>query len=134
MAEKQFTVNDDDDEQHEKQSTTDANKTQQLDGRLAQGCTYHKTQIEWPIDDQRPLGLGIRQYKNRVIVSNVVSGSLADSSQLHIGDHIIDVDSKRTGSKNVARAWISKALQVYFVCVPIDLFSVRYFSSNVILH
>lgn len=122
MAERQFTVNDDDDEQDEKQSTTDANKPQQLDGRLAQGCTYHKTQIELPIDDQRPLGLGIRQYENRVIVSNVVSGSLADSSQLHIGDHIID--GKRTGSKNVAQAWISKALQVYFVCVPIDLFSI----------
>ncbi|KIH44912.1 hypothetical protein ANCDUO_25055, partial [Ancylostoma duodenale] len=56
------------------------------------------------------LGLGIKHFQNRVLVSRCDPGSLS-STQLAVGDHIIDIDGVPVTDKDVARDLLIKALQ-----------------------
>lgn len=56
------------------------------------------------------LGLGIKHYQNRVLVSRCDPGSLA-SQQLQIGDHLIDIDGHPVTDKDVCRELLLKTLQ-----------------------
>ncbi|TKR60449.1 hypothetical protein L596_027694 [Steinernema carpocapsae] len=74
------------------------------------GFLYQLVKIEWKPGGPK-LGLGIKHYQNRVLVSRCDGGSLA-SQQLGVGDHIIDIDSKPVTDKDVARELLLKSLQV----------------------
>uniref|UniRef100_A0A1I8A5T3 PDZ domain-containing protein n=1 Tax=Steinernema glaseri TaxID=37863 RepID=A0A1I8A5T3_9BILA len=73
------------------------------------GFLYQLVKIEWKPGGPK-LGLGIKHYQNRVLVSRADPGSLA-ASQLAVGDHIIDIDGKPVTDKDVARELLLKALQ-----------------------
>lgn len=71
--------------------------------------SFQLVKIEWKAGGPK-LGLGIRHYQNRVLVSRCDAGSLA-ASQMKVGDHIIDIDSKPVTDKDVARELLLKSLQ-----------------------
>ncbi|KAK0406853.1 hypothetical protein QR680_018845 [Steinernema hermaphroditum] len=73
------------------------------------GFIYQLVKIEWKPGGPK-LGLGIKHYQNRVLVSRSDPGSLV-ASQLRLGDHIIDIDGKPVTDKDVARELFLKALQ-----------------------
>uniref|UniRef100_A0A914QQW6 PDZ domain-containing protein n=1 Tax=Panagrolaimus davidi TaxID=227884 RepID=A0A914QQW6_9BILA len=81
------------------------------------GFVYNMVKIEWKPGGPK-LGLGIKHYQNRVLVSRCDAGSLA-SQQLAIGDHIIDIDGKIVSDKDVARDFLLKSLQAqgFVTCV-----------------
>lgn len=56
------------------------------------------------------LGLGIKHYQNRVLVSRCDPNSLA-AQQLQIGDHLIDIDGTPVTDKDVCRQLLLKSLQ-----------------------
>lgn len=56
------------------------------------GFVYNMVKIQWKPGGPK-LGLGIKHYQNRVLVSRCDPGSLA-AQQLQIGDHIIDIEAK----------------------------------------
>lgn len=66
--------------------------------------------LEWKPGGPR-LGLGIKHYQNRVLVSRCDPGSLA-SQQLQVGDHLIDIDGRPVTDKDVCRELLLKSLQV----------------------
>ncbi|KAI6206853.1 hypothetical protein M3Y94_00961600 [Aphelenchoides besseyi] len=75
--------------------------------------------IEWKSGGPK-LGLGIRHYQNRVLVSRCDPGTLA-AVQLKVGDHIIDVDGKPVTDKDVAREMLLKSLQTqHFASMVIE--------------
>jgi len=73
------------------------------------GYEYLLVKLQW-VPGGPKLGLGIRHYQNRVLVSRCDAGSLAGQS-LKIGDHIVDIDSKPVSDKDVARELLLKSLQ-----------------------
>ncbi|KAI6238031.1 hypothetical protein M3Y99_00730100 [Aphelenchoides fujianensis] len=73
------------------------------------GFEYLLVKIEWKPGGPK-LGLGIRHYQNRVLVSRCDAGSLA-AVQMKVGDHIIDIDGKPVTDKDVAREMLLKSLQ-----------------------
>uniref|UniRef100_A0A7E4VI20 PDZ domain-containing protein n=1 Tax=Panagrellus redivivus TaxID=6233 RepID=A0A7E4VI20_PANRE len=81
------------------------------------GFVYNMVKIEWKAGGPK-LGLGIKHYQNRVLVSRCDPGSLA-AQHLAIGDHIIDIDSQPVTDKDVARGFLLKSLQAqgFVTCV-----------------
>ncbi|KAK6759102.1 hypothetical protein RB195_016365 [Necator americanus] len=55
-------------------------------------------------------GLGIKHYRNMVIVSKVEKGTLS-ADAMKVGDHIIDVNGIPVTDKNVAKSLIIRSLQ-----------------------
>ncbi|KAI6211891.1 hypothetical protein M3Y96_00482200 [Aphelenchoides besseyi] len=83
------------------------------------GFEYLLVKIEWKSGGPK-LGLGIRHFQNRVLVSRCDPGTLA-AAQLKVGDHIIDVDGKPVTDKDVAREMLLKALQTqHFASMVIE--------------
>uniref|UniRef100_A0A0K0EE86 PDZ domain-containing protein n=1 Tax=Strongyloides stercoralis TaxID=6248 RepID=A0A0K0EE86_STRER len=58
----------------------------------------------------RKLGLGIRHFQNRVLVSKIDPGSIA-YDHLKVGDHICDVDGLPVTDKDVCRKLLISQLQ-----------------------
>ncbi|VDP09924.1 unnamed protein product [Heligmosomoides polygyrus] len=73
------------------------------------GYMYFMMKLVW-VPHGPKLGLGIKHYQNRVLVSRSDPGSLS-STQLAVGDHIIDIDGVPVTDKDVARDLLIKALQ-----------------------
>ncbi|KAH7728727.1 PDZ domain containing protein [Aphelenchoides avenae] len=73
------------------------------------GYVYQLAKIEWRPGGPK-LGLGIKHYQNRVLVSRCEPGSLA-AQQLQVGDHICDVEGTPVTDKDVARDLLLKAIQ-----------------------
>uniref|UniRef100_A0A0R3S1Q8 PDZ/DHR/GLGF domain protein n=1 Tax=Elaeophora elaphi TaxID=1147741 RepID=A0A0R3S1Q8_9BILA len=73
------------------------------------GYMYFVARLEWKPGGPR-LGLGIKHYQNRVLVSRCDTGSLA-SQQLQVGDHLIDIDGHPVTDKDVCRELLLKSLQ-----------------------
>ncbi|TKR60509.1 hypothetical protein L596_027745 [Steinernema carpocapsae] len=99
----------------------DSKKAEELEARIhipadrakliqrRDGFLYQLVKIDWKPGGPK-LGLGIKHYQNRVLVSRADPGSLA-ATQLLVGDHIIDIDGKPVTDKDVARELLLKALQ-----------------------
>ena len=82
--------------------------------------------IEWKAGGGQKLGLGIKHYQNRVLVSKCDPGSLSAGVFLvrvphgrleygnygQVGDHIVDLDGVPVTDKDVARGILVKTLQV----------------------
>lgn len=66
--------------------------------------------VEWRTGGPK-LGLGIKDYQNRVLVSRCDVGSLA-AKYFQLGDHIIDVDGQPVTNKDVCRDLVIKSLKV----------------------
>uniref|UniRef100_A0A915PZX2 PDZ domain-containing protein n=1 Tax=Setaria digitata TaxID=48799 RepID=A0A915PZX2_9BILA len=73
------------------------------------GYIYFVARIEWKPGGPK-LGLGIKHYQNRVLVSRCDPNSLA-SQQLQVGDHLIDIDGHPVTDKDVCRELLLKSLQ-----------------------
>lgn len=73
------------------------------------GYTYFLARIEWKPGGPK-LGLGIKHYQNRVLVSRCDPNSLA-AQQLQVGDHLIDIDGRPVTDKDVCRELLLKSLQ-----------------------
>jgi hypothetical protein len=73
------------------------------------GFTYHLMRLEWKQGGPK-LGLGIKHYQNRVLVSRTEDGSLS-AAVLRIGDHLVDVDGVVVSDKDVAKQLLLTALQ-----------------------
>ncbi|VIO89756.1 PDZ domain containing protein [Brugia malayi] len=73
------------------------------------GYMYFVARLEWKPGGPK-LGLGIKHYQNRVLVSRCDPGSLA-SQQLQVGDHLIDIDGHPVTDKDVCRELLLKSLQ-----------------------
>jgi hypothetical protein len=65
------------------------------------GFGYHLVRIDWQRGGPR-LGLGIRHFQNRVLVSRTDEGSLS-AAVLNIGDHLIDVDGVPVSDKDAEK-------------------------------
>lgn len=75
--------------------------------------------IDWKPGGPK-LGLGIKHYQNRVLVSRADQNSLA-AQQLLIGDHIIDIDGRPVTDKDVCRELLLKSLQAQrFVTMVVE--------------
>jgi len=72
------------------------------------GYNYQLVKFDWKRDG-RKIGLGIKHYQNRVLVSRIDPGSLAQD-YLALGDHVIDIDSRPVTDKDVAREFLIKGL------------------------
>ncbi|KAK5980106.1 Sperm Meiosis PDZ domain containing protein, partial [Trichostrongylus colubriformis] len=73
------------------------------------GYIYFLAKLVW-VPNGPKLGLGIKHFQNRVLVSRCDAGSLS-ATQLAVGDHIIDIDGVPVTDKDVARDLLIKALQ-----------------------
>ncbi|KAE9413411.1 hypothetical protein Angca_000826 [Angiostrongylus cantonensis] len=73
------------------------------------GFAYFLAKLVWQPNGPK-LGLGIKHFQNRVLVSRCDPGSLS-ATQLAVGDHIIDIDGVPVTDKDVARDLLIKALQ-----------------------
>ncbi|KAK6033030.1 PDZ/DHR/GLGF domain protein [Ostertagia ostertagi] len=73
------------------------------------GYMYFLAKLVWQPNGPK-LGLGIKHFQNRVLVSRCDAGSLS-ATQLAVGDHIIDIDGVPVTDKDVARDLLIKALQ-----------------------
>ena len=73
------------------------------------GFSYFVAKLVWQQGGPK-LGLGIKHYQNRVLVSRCDANSLA-AQQLLTGDHIVDVDTSPVTDKDVARDLLIKGLQ-----------------------
>ncbi|KAF1749949.1 hypothetical protein GCK72_016494 [Caenorhabditis remanei] len=74
-----------------------------------EGYTYELATLVWAQNGPK-LGLGIKHFQNRVLVSRVDPGSLAEKC-LVLGDHLCDVDGIPVTDKDVARDLLVKNLQ-----------------------
>ncbi|VDN38054.1 unnamed protein product [Gongylonema pulchrum] len=73
------------------------------------GYAYFVARLDWKPGGPK-LGLGIKHYQNRVLVSRCDPNSLA-SQQLQVGDHLIDIDGRPVTDKDVCRELLLKSLQ-----------------------
>ncbi|OZC06895.1 PDZ/DHR/GLGF domain protein [Onchocerca flexuosa] len=73
------------------------------------GYTYFLSRIDWKPGGPK-LGLGIKHYQNRVLVSRTDQNSLA-AQFLLVGDHIIDIDGRPVSDKDVCRELLLKSFQ-----------------------
>ncbi|VDN29473.1 unnamed protein product [Gongylonema pulchrum] len=73
------------------------------------GYTYFLVRIDWKPGGMK-LGLGIKHYQNRVLVSRCDPNSLA-AQHLLVGDHLIDIDGRPVTDKDVCRELLLKSLQ-----------------------
>ncbi|KHN85624.1 hypothetical protein Tcan_08461 [Toxocara canis] len=73
------------------------------------GFCYLMMRLDWKPGGPK-LGLGIKHYQNRVLVSRCDPNSLA-AQQLQIGDHLIDIDGTPVTDKDVCRQLLLKSLQ-----------------------
>ena len=80
-----------------------------------EGYLYELVKIEWKAGGGQKLGLGIKHYQNRVLVSKCDPGSLSAGVFL-VGDHIVDLDGVPVTDKDVARGILVKTLQAKGVC------------------
>lgn len=65
--------------------------------------------MEWKADGPK-IGLGIKDFQNRVLVSRCEANSLS-AGCLKVGDHIIDVDGQPVSNKKVCRDLLLIALR-----------------------
>ncbi|MCP9264537.1 Sperm Meiosis PDZ domain [Dirofilaria immitis] len=83
------------------------------------GYTYFLSRIDWKPGGPK-LGLGIKHYQNRVLVSRTDQNSLA-AQQLLVGDHIIDIDGRPVTDKDVCRELLLKSFQTQrFVTMVVE--------------
>ncbi|VDK88917.1 unnamed protein product [Onchocerca ochengi] len=83
------------------------------------GYIYFVARIDWKPGGPK-LGLGIKHYQNRVLVSRCDPDSLA-SQQLQVGDHLIDIDGHPVTDKDVCRELLLKSLQTHrFVTTVVE--------------
>lgn len=82
-----------------------------------EGFSYSLMTIKWTEDGPR-LGLGIKDFMNRVLVSRTEDRSLA-AAQLKVGDHLIDIDGTPVTDQNVAKQLLLNALQTSGVVTSI---------------
>ncbi|VDK54792.1 unnamed protein product [Anisakis simplex] len=73
------------------------------------GFCYFMMRLNWQPGGPK-LGLGIKHYQNRVLVSRCDPNSLSAQS-LQIGDHLIDIDGTPVTDKDVCRQLLLKSLQ-----------------------
>ncbi|CAI2318104.1 unnamed protein product [Caenorhabditis sp. 36 PRJEB53466] len=73
------------------------------------GYVYELATLVWAQNGPK-LGLGIKHFQNRVLVSRVDPGSLAEKC-LVLGDHLCDVDGVPVTDKDVARDLLVKNIQ-----------------------
>ncbi|ULT89454.1 hypothetical protein L5515_007973 [Caenorhabditis briggsae] len=74
-----------------------------------EGYVYELATLVW-VQNGPKLGLGIKHFQNRVLVSRVDPGTLAEKC-LILGDHLCDVDGVPVTDKDVARDLLVKNLQ-----------------------
>ncbi|CCD67592.1 PDZ domain-containing protein [Caenorhabditis elegans] len=74
-----------------------------------EGYVYELATLVW-VQNGPKLGLGIKHFQNRVLVSRVDPGSLAEKC-LVLGDHLCDVDGIPVSDKDVARDLLVKNIQ-----------------------
>ncbi|VDO42744.1 unnamed protein product, partial [Onchocerca flexuosa] len=70
---------------------------------------FQLSRIDWKPGGPK-LGLGIKHYQNRVLVSRTDQNSLA-AQFLLVGDHIIDIDGRPVSDKDVCRELLLKSFQ-----------------------
>ncbi|CAP24317.1 Protein CBG03418 [Caenorhabditis briggsae] len=97
-----------------------------------EGYVYEMATLVW-VQNGPKLGLGIKHYQNRVLVSRVDPGSLAEKC-LVLGDHLCDVDGIPVTDKDVARDLLVKNLQekgkVSFVVERPDSFEAKQWAKQ----
>uniref|UniRef100_A0AC35U0R1 PDZ domain-containing protein n=1 Tax=Rhabditophanes sp. KR3021 TaxID=114890 RepID=A0AC35U0R1_9BILA len=76
---------------------------------LARGYLYFSIDIV-KTEQNNEIGLYVKHYQNRVIVTRVKANSLA-AKHLAIGDHILDVDGTRVSNKNIFGKLITSNLK-----------------------
>ncbi|KAF8367654.1 hypothetical protein PRIPAC_85483 [Pristionchus pacificus] len=72
------------------------------------GFSYELVKMTWK-DGGPKLGLGIKHFQNRVLVSKTDPASIS-AECLKIGDHVTDVNGQPVTDKGVARRMIVKAI------------------------
>uniref|UniRef100_A0A914VLQ9 PDZ domain-containing protein n=1 Tax=Plectus sambesii TaxID=2011161 RepID=A0A914VLQ9_9BILA len=92
---------------NEKQTDIPADRERLLQRRS--GFSYHLVRIELKQNGIK-LGLGIKHYQNRVLVSRTQVGSLS-AAVLSIGDRLIDVNGVVVSHKDAAKQLLLDALQ-----------------------
>ncbi|GMR50170.1 hypothetical protein PMAYCL1PPCAC_20365, partial [Pristionchus mayeri] len=75
------------------------------------GFSYELVKMAWKAGGPK-LGLGIKHFQNRVLVSKTDQGSTS-AECLKVGDHIVDIDSQPVTDKDVARGILVKGLQAH---------------------
>ncbi|VDN02708.1 unnamed protein product [Thelazia callipaeda] len=83
------------------------------------GFSYFLARINW-IPNGLKLGLGVKHYQNRVLVSRCDRNSLSAQCLL-VGDHLLDIDGKPVTDKDVCRELLIKSLQTqHFVTIVVE--------------
>ncbi|VDM92902.1 unnamed protein product [Onchocerca ochengi] len=81
-----------------------------LEYNKVNSCGFSQlSRIDWKPGGPK-LGLGIKHYQNRVLVSRADQNSLA-AQNLLVGDHIIDIDGRPVTDKDVCRELLLKSFQ-----------------------
>ncbi|CAB3406536.1 unnamed protein product [Caenorhabditis bovis] len=97
-----------------------------------EGYIYEMATLTW-VQNGPKLGLGIKHFQNRVLVSRVDPGSLAEKC-LVVGDHLCDVDGVPVTDKDVARDLLVKNIQergkVTFVVERPDSIEAKQWAKN----
>lgn len=97
-----------------------------------EGYVYEMATLVW-VQNGPKLGLGIKHFQNRVLVSRVDPGSLAEKC-LVLGDHLCDVDGIPVTDKDVARDLLVKNIQekgkVTFVVERPDSIEAKQWAKN----
>uniref|UniRef100_A0A8R1ERP5 PDZ domain-containing protein n=1 Tax=Caenorhabditis japonica TaxID=281687 RepID=A0A8R1ERP5_CAEJA len=97
-----------------------------------EGYVYEMATLNW-VQNGPKLGLGIKHFQNRVLVSRVDPGSLAEKC-LVLGDHLCDVDGVPVTDKDVARDLLVKNIQekgkVTFVVERPDSIEAKQWAKN----
>ncbi|KAF8383655.1 hypothetical protein PRIPAC_72797 [Pristionchus pacificus] len=73
------------------------------------GFSYELVKMTWKAGGPK-LGLGIKHFQNRVLVSKTDPASIS-AECLKIGDHIVDINGQPVTDKDVARGILVKGLQ-----------------------